>query len=315
MDIRELNCFLAVAFEGNLTRAAESLFLSQSALSGRIRQLEEELDCTLFVRKARGMDLTDEGETLLPYARSAVQAMEEFKARAAGLKREATPSLVVGLNTDPAFLRMAELAGLMRKAVPNARLSFIVSQSRYTAKMLRSGEMHVGFRFGMWGEEGIYDEMLSSVTLNIAIPNNLVHKVEFGNWQSLGNLPWIYSFSGCPFHVVLRERLSTYGTEPNLAEQADDENIMREFAAEGLGAAILREDEARQLKESGKAKLWPEPLHVPLCLSYPTGSGYATPLREFREVVRNVLRTDKTDGLHLPADESAAVPVITGRSQ
>lgn len=288
MDIRELTCFLAVACEGNLTRAAESLYLSQSALSGRIKQFEEEVGCSLFTRQARGMRLSPEGEALLPYARSAVRAMEEFRKQAFGLSA-GTVSLVVGLNTDPAYLRMAELARRMRSAMPDVRLSFVVSQSRHTARMLRSEEIHAGFRFGAWGEEGIYDEMLTSVTLIIAIPNRFLSEVEMGDWRTLGNVPWIYSFSGCPFHVALRERLSSHGIEPNLAEQADDENIMRELAAEGLGAVILRKEDAGLLRKAGLAELWPEPLHVPLCLSYPVGSGYASPMREFREAARAVM--------------------------
>jgi len=288
MDIRKLQCFLAVAFEGNLTRAAESLFLSQSALSGQIRQLEESLGYPLFVRQARGMALTAEGETLLPYARSAVQALEDFRSRGAGLKAPATSRLVVGLNTDPAFLRMAELARQMRGAVSGVQLSFIVSQSRYTAPALRSGEMHVGFRFGIWGEEGIHDEYVAPVTLVIAIPAAMAGRVAPGDWSGLAALPWVYTFRGCPFHVAVRERMSAYGVEPNPVEQTVDENIMRELVAEGMGVAVLREDDGRRLAAAGQAVLWPETLQVPLCLSYPAGRGYTSPLREFRDVVRSV---------------------------
>ncbi|MBI9081637.1 MAG: LysR family transcriptional regulator [Pseudodesulfovibrio sp.] len=287
MDIRKLQCFLAVAFEGNLTRAAESLFLSQSALSGQIKQLEDELEYQVFVRKARGMAMTAEGEALLPYARSAIQAMDEFNSKAATLRSGSSATLTVGLNTDPAFLRMAELVRHMRPIIPDLHLSFIVSQSRYTSELLRSGEMDVGFRFGVWGEDGIHDELIASVTLTIAIPTALADQVEPGNWRELAALPWVYTFRGCPFHVALRERMSAYGVEPNPVEQSVDENIMRELVAEGVGVAILREDDGKRLEAAGQAVLWPETLQVPLCLSYPAGRGYASPLREFRDVVRS----------------------------
>lgn len=288
MDIRRLQCFLAVAFEGNLTRAAESLFISQSALSGQIKSLEDELDYPLFVRQPRGMALTPEGETLLPYARSVIQSMKDFKARATTLQSAAATTLTVGLNTDPAFLRMAELARHMRTAVPGVQLSFVVSQSRHTAASLRSNEFDVGFRFGMWGEEGIHDEFVTAVSLSIAIPVSIADQVASGDWKGLARLPWIYTFSGCPFHVAVRERMSTYGVEPNTVEQTVDENIMRELVAEGTGVAVLRSDDARRLEQAGHAVLWPETLQVPLCLSYPAGDGYASPMREFRDVVRTV---------------------------
>lgn len=288
MDIRKLECFLAVAFEGNLTRAAESLFLSQSALSGQIKQIEDELGYPLFVRQARGMALTREGESLLPYARSTIQAMEEFKTYADRLKSGSASSLTVGLNTDPAYLGMADLARVMRSRTQGVQLSFIVSQSRYTAQSLRSGEMDVGFRFGMWGEEGIHDEFVAPVSLTIAIPTGMAHRVEPGDWKGLAALPWIYTFRGCPFHVAVRERMSAFGVEPNPAEQTIDESIMRELVTEGVGVAVLRRDEGERLAKAGHAVLWPETLQVPLCLSYVAGRGYASPLREFRDVVREV---------------------------
>ena len=288
MDIRKLQCFVAVAFSGNLTRAAESVFLSQSAMSGQIKQLEESLGYPLFERQARGMLMTPEGEVLLPYARAAIQAMEDFRARGEALKKTASSRLVVGLNSDPAFLRMAELARVMRAGTPDAQLSFIVSQSRYTAASLRSGEMHAGFRFGMWNEEGVHDEYIASIPLVIAVPTALAEGLVPGDWRALAALPWIYSFRGCPFHVALRERMSAFGVEPNPVEQTVDEAIMRELVAEGMGVAVMRENEGRRLEAAGLAVLWPESLQVPLCLSFLEEQGTRSPIREFRDAVRTV---------------------------
>jgi DNA-binding transcriptional LysR family regulator len=234
------------------------------------------------------MLMTPEGEALLPYARAAIQAMEDFRSRGEGLKQTASSRLVVGLNSDPAFLRMAELARAMRAGAPGVQLSFVVSQSRYTAGSLRSGEMHVGFRFGMWNEEGVHDEYVASVPLVIAVPTALAKGLAPGDWRALAALPWIYTFRGCPFHVALRERMSVFGVEPNPVEQTVDEAIMRELVAEGMGVAVIREDEGRRLAAAGLAELWPERLQVPLCLSFLEAQGTRSPLREFREVVRTV---------------------------
>ena len=288
MDIRKLQCFVAVAFAGNLTRAAETVFLSQSAMSGQIKQLEDTLGYPLFERRARGMRMTPEGEALLPYARAAIQAMEDFRVRGEGLKQAAASRLVVGLNSDPAFLRMAELARVMRAMVPGVQLSFVVSQSRYTGTSLRAGEMNAGFRFGMWNEEGIHDEFVATVPLVIAVPTALAKDLAPGDWRGLAALPWIYTFRGCPFHVALRERMSVYGVEPNPVEHTVDEAIMRELVAEGMGVAVLREDDGLRLKEAGQAVLWPETLQVPLCLSFIEGQGALFPIRELRDAVRTV---------------------------
>lgn len=64
-----MRVFNAIAEEQSLTRAANRLNYVQSNLSARLKQLEEELDCTLFSRTKRGMFLTEYGEKLLPLAR------------------------------------------------------------------------------------------------------------------------------------------------------------------------------------------------------------------------------------------------------
>jgi DNA-binding transcriptional LysR family regulator len=64
VDTRLLRCFAAVAAEGNLTRAAERLFVSQPTLTKQIRQLEDQLGVRLFTRSRAGMALTAAGQAL-----------------------------------------------------------------------------------------------------------------------------------------------------------------------------------------------------------------------------------------------------------
>ncbi len=68
MDWDKLRIFHVVASSGSFTHAGEKLFLSQSAVSRQIRSLEESLNTTLFNRHARGLSLTDEGESLFKMA-------------------------------------------------------------------------------------------------------------------------------------------------------------------------------------------------------------------------------------------------------
>ena len=78
LNFHHLHYFWAVAKEGNLTRAAAHLHVSQSALSTQIRQLEQQVGQSLFVRTARSMQLTEAGRLALNYADSIFATGEEL---------------------------------------------------------------------------------------------------------------------------------------------------------------------------------------------------------------------------------------------
>ncbi len=77
LDSDLMRSFLAVADTGSVTHAAARLFRTQSAVSLQIKRLEESLGQPLFLRQARGVELTPRGEQLLPYARRVVETLDE----------------------------------------------------------------------------------------------------------------------------------------------------------------------------------------------------------------------------------------------
>jgi LysR family transcriptional activator of nhaA len=96
LNFHHLHYFWAVAKEGNLTRAATRLHVSQSALSAQIRQLEEQLGQPLFARVGRGLQLTEAGQLALGYADSIFTAGAELTALLREGRREERQVLRVG---------------------------------------------------------------------------------------------------------------------------------------------------------------------------------------------------------------------------
>ncbi|OYT98902.1 MAG: LysR family transcriptional regulator [Burkholderiales bacterium PBB1] len=108
LNFHHLHYFWAVAKEGNLTRAATHLHVSQSALSAQIRQLEEQLGQPLFARIGRSLQLTEAGQLALGYAESIFTAGAELTA----LLRE-------GRRDERQVLRIGAMATLSRNFQEN----------------------------------------------------------------------------------------------------------------------------------------------------------------------------------------------------
>ena len=98
MDFRHLRAFVAVAEERNFTRAAHRLHISQPPLTRQIRQLEDELGVTLFVRHRTGSELTCEGAALLDAARALTTALGDFESTARSLKIRQAKALHLGIG-------------------------------------------------------------------------------------------------------------------------------------------------------------------------------------------------------------------------
>ena len=112
MNLRQLECFVAIVEEGSFTRASQRVGITQPSLSQHVRSLEEELGGAVLERLPRGVALTPAGRTLLPEARAALRAVERGRrgARAAlaleagDLEIATVLSMAVGLL--PRYIRL-----------------------------------------------------------------------------------------------------------------------------------------------------------------------------------------------------------------
>src|SRR5580693_2986588 len=103
MELRHLRYFVAVAEEGHVTRAAERLGIQQPPLSLQIQALERELDVQLFLRKPRGVELTDAGRALLEDARAILAQVEHAFSTTRRTARGEQGRIAVGFTSSAPF--------------------------------------------------------------------------------------------------------------------------------------------------------------------------------------------------------------------
>ena len=98
MELRTLRYFLAAAQEGNITRAAESLHLTQPTLSRQIMDLERELGVTLVLRGKNGLTLTDDGILFRQRAQEIVELADRLEKNFAGRQSDISGMVVIGAS-------------------------------------------------------------------------------------------------------------------------------------------------------------------------------------------------------------------------
>jgi len=123
-SLRQLHYFVAVAEEGQLTRAASRLHIAQPALSQAIAQLESQFGVELLARHARGVSLTPAGEAFFAKARDALAAVADADLAAQSHSRADSGRVEWGFSGLPPIVRAPELFATFTAANPQARVSF-----------------------------------------------------------------------------------------------------------------------------------------------------------------------------------------------
>ena len=143
MDIQSIQAFLAVSASGSFSRAADSLFLTQPAISKRIQALEHALDIALYDRIGKSVRLTEAGRALLPSCRRIIDEIEEsrrivsnLRQTTSGVLRLAT-SHHIGLHRLPPVLR--EFSG----RYPEVELKLAFMDSELACQQIINGEIEL----------------------------------------------------------------------------------------------------------------------------------------------------------------------------
>ena len=187
MNYKHLKYFRAVAHEGRLTRAAETLNLSQSALSTQIRQLEAQLGHALFERTGRTLTLTEAGRVALDYADMIFAAGDELES-----------TLKAGAGAGRRVLNVGALATLSRNF-----------QTDLLAPLVAAGEAEVHLRSGSLAE---LMDALEAHNLDIVLANQAPLRDADSSWT---------------VHTLAEQKVSLIGAAERIGEVREVESLLR----------------------------------------------------------------------------------------
>ena len=214
MEIYQLKVFLEVARCLSFTEAADSLSLTQPAVSAKIKSLETALGTSLFQRLGRRIELTQVGEYLLEEGSQLVELEARLVAEIEDIKQGKFSSLTIGCMANVANHWLPGKLYDYRRLCPEIKTScqqFNTSEALYRA--IKSGEADLGLSdldFSAFDE--ISTTAINTIYYGLAVSQS--HRLAQQSWLSLKELteqPWVLLPEGFPSRVILQKRLQELG--------------------------------------------------------------------------------------------------------
>jgi DNA-binding transcriptional LysR family regulator len=246
MELRQLHYFVAIAEEGQFTRAAARVSVAQPAVSAQIRRLERELGERLFVRDPQGATLTDAGEAFLPHARAALTAAARGRDTIASLQGKLQGRLTVGV-AGPVDDRLAAAIGEFHRTHPAIEIALTNQQN----EPLLAGVANAEFDAAIVGvgaqplPPGVAARVVATEPLALAVaPDHALASRKTIAIADLRDVPMITLVPGSGLRAVLEQACRTAGFSPRITAETGELPSLVELVAAGLGVALLPQSAA-----------------------------------------------------------------------
>ena len=245
--LHALQGFVATARLGNLSRAAESMHLTISALSHQIRGLEERLGQRLFLRNPRGVELTADGRRLFDRVADHLDAIE-LALRPFGMRRDD----VLTLTLMPSFAGSWLVPRLPKFVAAHPQIEIHLQSTIDVVDFERNTEIDGGLRYGPGQWPGLEAVKLFDDWLTPVASPALIERLGQPTLETLGDFPLLGAPGG-----RWSDWFARFGGTPpkRFVANFDDSETLHRAAVEGMGIVLGRLLLARPLIDAGRLRL------------------------------------------------------------
>ena len=256
MELYLLRTFMIVAEQGHLTKAAALLHVSQPAVSGQIKALEEQLELKLFERGPGGVRLTKAGEALLPLAKAVVAQAADFRKAAKEIEGHLTGKARVGTILDPIGIRLGPLVSTLFERHPWLDLTLQHGISTWVNECVSNGGLDAGFSLGGAFHSNLRVLPLAEMPYCIVAPAAWKSRVDGADLPRMATLPWVRPPQHSPHQQMLDGLFEPLRLHPATVVEADQESTISTLVRAGIGLGLMREDLARAAATAGEVRVW-----------------------------------------------------------
>jgi len=239
MLMAHLESFIEVARRGSVSRAAEQLYITQPALTARLKALEGELGVELFVRTPRGVKLSDAGRAYLPYAERALAIVAEGHQAMAALREGTTGELLIAAAPAVSTYVLPAVLKSFRSSHPDVRLGVRTGHTEEVLDMVLRGEAHIGIGRPIRHHDVeliplFDDEML----LVVAARHPFASRGKVSLAEVAGERLVLFDRTSS-YHELTSSLFRQAGVVPASTLELDNVEAAKKMVQQGLGVALL----------------------------------------------------------------------------
>jgi len=240
--IEEIRRFIMVAGDGNVTRTAEKIYITQSALSQSIHRLEKALGTKLFIQKGKMLRLTSDGTAVMQLGTKIIELWE--KAKDAHLRQSLRPTINIGMFDNAAIRLGKYLQNNMHQETFTIELTIGVSKKIFSELQL-----------------GILDIAICVIDKKTPLPKNVLLRKPFSEdlipvsaknfTGNIEDIPFILYNKGSYTRDFIDVEFTKKGITPKIFAESTSVTFMKELSILGGGVALLPENlVAPELKQN-----------------------------------------------------------------
>jgi DNA-binding transcriptional LysR family regulator len=261
MTLEQLRIFVAVAERGHMTRAAEAVGMTQSAVSAAIRALESHYGTKLFDRVGRGIELTDVGRRFLPEARAVLDRAASARSALEDLSTETRGSLSIATSQTIASYWLPKRLTAFHAAYPNVRLDVTIGNTRQVEQDVVEGAADLGLVEGQTHHHALARQRVDfdRPVLVVAATHPPLPRLESGALDLRG-INWVIREEGSGTRDLLEGMARREGVpldELRIFLVLPSNEAVRKTVEAGAGATVISEHVVARDIEAGALKRIP----------------------------------------------------------
>ena len=247
--------FKEVAEAGNITAAAQTLFISQSAVSQSIKQLEAELQTRLFARNSRGVTMTADGRMLYEYVRSAMGLLETGEEKLSQSRDLQMGHLTIGASDTVTSQFLLPYLDRFHRQYPAIHIQIISGRSHKVLGLLQSGKVDIAF--ASTPQEGASLETFPCLATHSIFVAGAEYPCDFDHvytLEEIARFPLILLERKASSRLYLEKYFLQNGLHLNPEIELGARSLLVDLAAIGFGVAGVTEEFVRRELESGRLR-------------------------------------------------------------